>query len=231
MIDYDYSTPAAYAGRLARYVADPSTIRARTLDQYGRAPSLDECRKLREAIIAKTTRPEKPWPCGHPRNDANTAWLTRDREGCLECYNAERAALTAKQKAREEAKALKAAAEKVKRESYAAKRLAKLKEHQARIRLDPTNFEGAHFVDELVASVAHAFMITPDELRGMSRYPREVCARSVVMRILRDRGKLSLPAIGRVLDRDHSTVCHALNTWEKRARAWPEMQLVYEAFR
>ena len=43
-------TPAAYARQIA-YVACPSTIRARTLDMYGRAPSLEDCARYRAEYL------------------------------------------------------------------------------------------------------------------------------------------------------------------------------------
>lgn len=50
------NTPVAYATYLARYIADPSTIRVRTLEQFGRAPTLARCRKLREDYLAERAR-------------------------------------------------------------------------------------------------------------------------------------------------------------------------------
>jgi hypothetical protein len=39
--------PAAYARHIARYIACPSTVRARTIEEFGKAPSLDEIRQMR----------------------------------------------------------------------------------------------------------------------------------------------------------------------------------------
>lgn len=48
--DYDEHgsavTEYAYARRLASYLRDPSTIRVRTLDMFGRSPSIDEIRQF-----------------------------------------------------------------------------------------------------------------------------------------------------------------------------------------
>lgn len=43
----------SYASELARYIRCPSTIRARVLDQFGYAPSLAECRNMREKRVAE----------------------------------------------------------------------------------------------------------------------------------------------------------------------------------
>lgn len=41
-------SPIMYAERLARYISDPSTIRARVLEQFGYSPSLEKIRRIRE---------------------------------------------------------------------------------------------------------------------------------------------------------------------------------------
>lgn len=48
-----------------------------------------------------------------------------------------------------------------------------------------------------------------DAIKGHSREPRFVKARHEVMVALRDEG-FSLPRIGRILNRDHTTVMHGL---------------------
>lgn len=49
------STPYAYARSLANYIADPSTIRTRTIELFGRAPPVDICARMR----AEATAPPK----------------------------------------------------------------------------------------------------------------------------------------------------------------------------
>jgi len=41
------STPRTYAYRLTRYISDPSTVRARTVDAFGAAPGIEVIRKMR----------------------------------------------------------------------------------------------------------------------------------------------------------------------------------------
>lgn len=48
MHDLMFDTPEAYARRIC-YISDASTIRARTMDEFGRAPSLDRIREMQEA--------------------------------------------------------------------------------------------------------------------------------------------------------------------------------------
>lgn len=47
----DYMTCAAYARRLARYIADATTIRVRTLDAFGKAPTVEAIRQMREGWL------------------------------------------------------------------------------------------------------------------------------------------------------------------------------------
>lgn len=64
-VNYDYSA-LAYATYLARYIRDPSTIRARTIDHFGYAPS-------REKIASLITR-------ARAENDDLTEHYTGDRD-------------------------------------------------------------------------------------------------------------------------------------------------------
>lgn len=70
------TTPLSYARRLASYISDPSTIRVRTLEQFGRSPPIEEIKRLREEALemqvmkqsmaisapAFYVRPKKPKP-------------------------------------------------------------------------------------------------------------------------------------------------------------------------
>lgn len=101
-------TPREYAGLIARYISDPSTIRTRTMDQFGRAPSLEDCKGLRQAALdrierfridceARSTDLKKPvmldtFECGHERSMENT-WLKGNRERCFKCYRDKRTAI------------------------------------------------------------------------------------------------------------------------------------------
>lgn len=92
-------------------------------------------------------------------------------------------------------------------------------------------------VRQIIADVAEAFGITEAELLGKGRLPHMVNARSVVVRLLRDRkrqdGEHIYPTtvIGAFLDRDHSTVCYALRHFDDRRRHHPLVGKVYEALR
>ena len=70
--------------------------------------------------------------------------------------------------------------------------------------------------NNLVSTVARAFGITPEEVRGRSHVYRLVDARGIVSRVLRSRG-WSFPRIGRFLGgRDHSTIISQLKRLDIR---------------
>lgn len=90
----------------------------------------------------------------------------------------------------------------------------------------------------VISAVADWFGITAADITGRSRLARMVSARFVAVKLLSelryDTGerRFSYPMIGQAVgDRDHSTILHALNTFEFRCRAYPEMRECYEALR
>lgn len=62
---------------------------------------------------------------------------------------------------------------------------------------------------QIIERVARLHSLTPADISGPSRLAAHCAARWQVMRELRDKG-LSTPAIGRILNRDHSTILHGL---------------------
>lgn len=49
-MDAEATQPASYAKRLAGYISDPSTIRVRTLEQFGRAPTIERIKSYQQEI-------------------------------------------------------------------------------------------------------------------------------------------------------------------------------------
>lgn len=80
---------------------------------------------------------------------------------------------------------------------------------------------------ELAQAIAKAFGMTVEAAFGPSRHSEHVAVRSVMAKLLRERG-LSLPQVARhVRRKDHSTIIHYLHTYDYRARRFPEMHDVY----
>lgn len=85
--------------------------------------------------------------------------------------------------------------------------------------------------DEMIRVVARHYGVKPRQVSGACREPAMVKARSIVAKILRERG-VSYPVIGRVLGgRDHSTIVHMIHTWDSRTKYNPEMIPLYEAIK
>lgn len=86
-------------------------------------------------------------------------------------------------------------------------------------------------LDVMFKYVADHYQVTPAELRGRRRHTSLVNGRSVIAKILRERGH-SYPAIARMIGkRDHTTIFHLLNTYDVRAKHNPDMSLLYTAIK
>jgi chromosomal replication initiator protein len=62
----------------------------------------------------------------------------------------------------------------------------------------------------ILLAVARYYGINSDHIKGRSRQKQIVVPRQIAMYLLREDAHLSTPDIGRLLDRDHTTVLHAL---------------------
>lgn len=80
-----------YAQRLASYITDASTVRVRTLEHFGRAPSVSTIRKMMEKCANKKAPdaalyvPETKGWCGHPRNAENVTIMFNGAMRCNTC--------------------------------------------------------------------------------------------------------------------------------------------------
>lgn len=223
-MNLEAQTPISYARYLAGYISDPSTIRARVMREYGRAPSLDECRKIRERIAGKKDRffdrtldaPEHGhFECGHERSAGNSLLRENGRVVCKICRR------------KLEAEAAKRYREKQRAEREAAA-IKKLRTDKP---LFPAWYNPPAVVRPKVASdtlqlVADAFMISYGELIGTDKHKHFVDARAVVVRILRQAG-MSYAAIGKWLKKDHSSILNLYRNWDKRAARNPMVRDVY----
>ncbi len=62
--------------------------------------------------------------------------------------------------------------------------------------------------EAILSEVARGFRVSVEEIVGPSRAARVCVARACAMAVVREATDLSLPAIGRLFDRDHTTVMH-----------------------
>ena len=69
------------------------------------------------------------------------------------------------------------------------------------------------FTMALIEMIAREHGVTMAELMGVSRRQKYCIARREIWRVLRDQG-ISLPRIGRMFNRDHTTILHGLRRIE-----------------
>jgi chromosomal replication initiator protein len=62
----------------------------------------------------------------------------------------------------------------------------------------------------ILTAVARYFGVNADELKGKARHKQIVAPRHIAMYLLREDGHLSTPEVGRLLNRDHTTVLHGM---------------------
>lgn len=214
----DECKPSDYAAHLATYIADPSTIWARTMDARGTAPSLARCRDLRAMHLATKpqgcTRLQTTLRCGHGIDqlhlmiDGNERCNTCDREK-LDAVQAKAAAAERK---RVELTLAKAAERKA---AQAANKLV------ADILTDPAR---PRLVASRLARAASIFGLTVAEITGRGKTDHVVDCRAVLSVAMRQDG-LSYPQIGQILGgRDHSTIIHLCDTFAKRIDKRPYLR-------
>lgn len=204
---WESTGPTALAARMATYVSDTRYIRAYVAREYGehRAPPLATIERLRQNHLRRT-KPRVSYE--HRRMDE------ADKRRKERAEEAERRAI-------EEAE--RNAARLAKQQADAQAALDALEGHKS-----PSK--------QIIAAVAFAFALPPWVVASGSRKRRHVLARKTAIRLMRDRqiktGKLSLVTIGQALGgRDHSTVKHALDTFDEELRREPLVREIYDRLR
>jgi len=190
--------PYSYAERLARYISCPSTIRVRTLEHFGTAPPLSTIRQFRERVEAERAAFEKNRP------EAETP---KPKPALLIVASAPAP------KVRPPRRSLWPTWYKPSRLPIRTKALAG--------GFDRTPWPKWYAVpgacltgNNLVAAVARDFGFTGADLKGKARRYDLARARSVVVRIMLDRG-VSSTQIGKILGgRDHSTILHSRDMFD-----------------
>ena len=79
-----------------------------------------------------------------------------------------------------------------------------------------------HPVKPIVAAIAKYYDVSISDILSKSRYPGPTRARHVAMYLARKLTLNSTPDIGRILNRDHSSVWYGTRQVERRLRAEPE---------
>lgn len=182
--------PNAYAARLAAYIRDASTIRARTMSEYGRAPSIEEIKHWQAEARARSAWVRIQAERNTPAEDEDPGfWGT---PGLIRLA-AERRAI------QQRAKMAQAAARLDDAEAAPATR----------------NVVTAR---DVIGLIAQAHGLTFADVTGPSRNREIVTVRHMAAWVLLQRGRLSRAQIGRILGgRDHSTVINSVRVFEAAA--------------
>lgn len=198
------TSPRAFAQRLARYIRSPSTIRTRVIDQFGSAPKIDEIKTMVERV-------------------ANDRELFKRASEALGQDQEEDA--FAVMPSLELTRAMKKAE---KRPPIPRKSRAKPKPDEIEAAPEPEPVVPALMRKDVVKSISEQFGSTYAEVVGFSRVQRIVIARRAAIAALRQRGN-SFTQIGGVIGgRDHSTIMHNLEMYERLAT--PEMRAIVASY-
>jgi len=73
-------------------------------------------------------------------------------------------------------------------------------------------------VEKIISLVAQRFAVSQEELKSRKRTKEIAFARNIAMYIIREVTELSTPQIGRIFDRDHTTVISATNSIEEKMK-------------
>lgn len=181
-MDFMSETPEGYARRLASYIASPTKIEALVKLEFDRAPALHWIANERY-LIERRRRPMNTYDPSNPANDG----IVYTVPGLV--------------KAPEPMQAAPKPPEPRQRDYIHIRASKEPNPFLSPFKLGPV----------IVASVAQDFNLDPEAITGPARSYDIVEARAVVAAVLKRWGRLSYPAIGRILGgRDHSTVIHAV---------------------
>lgn len=84
-------------------------------------------------------------------------------------------------------------------------------------------------IDDLLARVAKAYGVTVEDMRSQRRDRRLAYARFAAYQLMRDRRKMSLPQIGRMMGgRHHTTVMYGIAKLKKLLEEDPSFASRYQ---
>lgn len=213
--------PESLAAKLAEYISDPSTIRARVLDHYGTAPSVERCRELRKKVEGRKqkhiTYAGEKFTIFCQRHDGPYEIAADGFDRCVTCAKEKRIAekerelrhiRTLQEQRRLREMASEKIAGQVVKSALAAIKASKKPEHE-----------------QIIAKVCKIFDISESDLFNQSRVQRYVDARATLARLLRMRG-WSYPRIAKMFPRpgtvlghmDHTSIVHLDHTLDIRMK-------------
>lgn len=84
-------------------------------------------------------------------------------------------------------------------------------------------------VEKIFAAVYRKYGIKKEELVGIKRNKDIAQARHITIYLIRDITEMSLPNIGKIFDRDHTTIMASIDTVNKKMNATPSFRLDIDA--
>lgn len=182
-----------YAKRLSHYISDPSTVRARTIEQYGKAPTIDEIVEMRAKWVGKVAR--------------------RGEGGYKYGRHKDPKYLTAPAVVEPEPEP----------EVVAALALAEPEPEPEPVIVEEVPYGPMLTSADVIDACARITGCTYGEIIGTMRFKPIVEARMLCCAIMRARGGSYPNVARRIGGRDHSTVIHAVRTFFNRVILRPEM--------
>ncbi len=209
------TSPAHYTFQLARYMSDPSAIRAAARNHYGPTRRLPDCETIREQIAAHRAA-----------NKPKELRLNKRESMSLEPGMLEHSQEVARKHHAKASRRLLASLWRCHPEILS--RLTNQRPAPEPVAPPPAiKFEAPAIAPDIVhlivREVADDLKITRDDIFGPRKFDRFVAARYVLVTILRERG-WSYPQMGKMLGRDHSSIVHLAKFGDKYRRKYPQIE-------
>lgn len=88
-----------------------------------------------------------------------------------------------------------------------------------------------YFARDIIQNVSDIFGVPVSDLKGRGRKQHISRARQVCYALIRELTDMSLPSIGRLMNRDHSTVIYAIDMMPEYLARDPDLSTLYNAAR
>ena len=91
--------------------------------------------------------------------------------------------------------------------------------------LDQGTVPEGEMVERIIACIANNYRMTPADLKGRKKSKEIANARHICIYIIRTMTDMSLPSIGTIFSRDHTTILNSIEVIEKKMKQSPMLDL------
>ena len=91
--------------------------------------------------------------------------------------------------------------------------------------LDQGTVTKGEMVERIIGCIANNYRMTPADLKGRKRSKEIANARHICIYIIRNMTDMSLPSIGAIFGRDHTTILNSIEIIEKKMKQSPMLDL------